>query len=237
MSDVIEGEKRYNFSFSRAGVIVLMVGYGLLCFLFCGFGIYIGYDYAKQQIGEIASERAKIEERPSSVVGETEPSVPARTFISLESQSTDEQQSATTAQASQQQQTAAIAQPSQQQQMTAQTMQQSLPDSMKKVVNFRMNSTSVAKDSTTALPASKLRDTWEIQVAAVSKLDGAEKLVQDWKKKGVTMFIVTITGKSGKKWYIVRTGRYDSKEKADAAAATFSKKLGLETIARPYGVF
>lgn len=233
MSDVIEGEKRYNFSFSRAGVIVLMVGYGLLCFLFCGVGIYIGYDYAKQQMGEVAAERAKIEERPSSVVGETEPSVPAQTFISLESQSTGEKPTAS----QEQMPPPTNAQPSQQQQMTAQTMQQSLPDSVKKVVNFRMNSTSVGKDSTTALPASKLRDTWEIQVAAVSKLDGAEKLVQDWKKKGVTMFIVTITGKSGKKWYIVRTGRYDSKEKADAAAATFSKKLGLETIARPYGVF
>ena len=159
--------------------------------------------------------------------------VNGQTFISLESQSTGEKPTAS----QEQMPPPTNAQPSQQQQMTAQTMQQSLPDSVKKVVNFRMNSTSVGKDSTTALPASKLRDTWEIQVAAVSKLDGAEKLVQDWKKKGVTMFIVTITGKSGKKWYIVRTGRYDSKEKADAAAATFSKKLGLETIARPYGVF
>jgi len=233
MSDVIEGEKRYNFSFSRAGVIILMVGYGLLCFLFCGVGIYIGYDYAKQQVVDVATERAKIEERPSSVVGDTEPAVPARTFISLESQSAQEQTNGS-------QQEQQPPQPQTQQQVQASsvsTTQQALPDSVKKVVNFRMNSTSVSKDSSTAVPVSKLRTTWEIQVAAVSKLDGAEKLVQDWKKKGVTMFIVTITGKSGKKWYIVRTGRYDSKEKADAAAATFSKKLGLETIARPYGVF
>lgn len=236
MSDVIEGEKRYNFSFSRAGVIILMVGYGLLCFLFCGVGIYIGYDYAKQQVVEVAAERAKIEERPSSVVGDTEPAVPARTFISLESQSAQEQTNV----GQQEQQVAQTQTPTQQQTQQASsvtTAQQALPDSVKKVVNFRMNSTSVSKDSSTAVPVSKLRTTWEIQVAAVSKLDGAEKLVQDWKKKGVTMFIVTITGKSGKKWYIVRTGRYDSKEKADAAAATFSKKLGLETIARPYGVF
>lgn len=226
MSEVVEGEKRYNFSFSRSGVAILMIGYGLLCFLFCGVGVYIGYDYGKQSVQENTA-RKEINDRPSSVVGETTSS-PA-TIVSIQPETTVQQSSTTNPQET--------VQPSTVQPTQAIANSQNLPDSVKKVVNFRLNSTNVGKDSTTAIGVSTLRNTWEIQVAAVSKQDGAEKLVQDWKKKGITLFIVTITGKSGKKWYVVRTGRFDSKEKADAAAASLSKKLGLETIARPYGVF
>lgn len=228
MSEVVEGEKRYNFSFSRAGVAILMIGYGLLCFLFCGVGVYIGYDYGKQATQE-SQANAEANDRPSSVVGDSPSSTP-KAFISLQQE--NQQTNSSTANQSEQQTPSPSVQPTQQE-----SQYQNLPDSMKKVVNFRMNSTTVAKDSTTAMGITALRNTWEIQVAAVSKEDGAQKLVQDWKQKGVTMYIVTITGKSGKKWYIVRTGRYDSKEKADNAAVTMSKKLGLETVARPYGIF
>lgn len=224
MPEVVEGEKRYNFSFSRSGVAILMIGYGLLCFLFCGVGIYIGYDYGQQSVQENTAQR-KIDDHPSSVVGETTNS-PA-TFVSIQSETATQQSNTTST----------TVQPNTTQPTQSVPSTQNLPDSVKKVVNFRINSTNVGKDSTTAIGLGTLRNTWEIQVAAVSKQDGAEKLVQDWKKKGITLFIVTITGKSGKKWYVVRTGRFDSKEKADAASIVLSKKLGLETIARPYGVF
>lgn len=227
MSEIVEGEKRYNFSFSRSGVAILMIGYGLLCFLFCGVGVYIGYDYGKQSVQDNLTEK-QINDRPSSVVGET--SNTPSTIVSLQPETTSQQTNTANNQET-------AFQPTTLPTTQAEPSTQNLPDSAKKVVNFRLNSTNVGKDSTTVIGLSTLRNTWEIQVAAVSKQDGAEKLVQDWKKKGITLFIVTITGKSGKKWYVVRTGRFDSKEKADAAAAALSKKLGLETIARPYGVF
>lgn len=227
MSEIVEGEKRYNFSFSRSGVAILMIGYGLLCFLFCGVGVYIGYDYGKQSVQDNLTEK-QINDRPSSVVGET--SNTPSTIVSLQPETTSQQTNTANNQET-------AFQPTTLPTAQAEPSTQNIPDSVKKVVNFRLNSTNVGKDSTTAIGLSTLRNTWEIQVAAVSKQDGAEKLVQDWKKKGITLFIVTITGKSGKKWYVVRTGRFDSKEKADAAAAALSKKLGLETIARPYGVF
>lgn len=78
---------------------------------------------------------------------------------------------------------------------------------------------------------------FELQAGAFLSEKNALELEQELKDKGLVVRRFELTRPSGKLWYLVRTGGFDTKAQAEAARAETMAQTGLDFIVRPYGVF
>jgi cell division protein FtsN len=87
----------------------------------------------------------------------------------------------------------------------------------------------------TAAPGS-LKPTHSVQVGACRQLENAEYQVARLSAKGYPARLARMGGFGNRTWYTVRIGDYSTRESARSQAGEFTRREGLPSAVRPFGM-
>ena len=86
-------------------------------------------------------------------------------------------------------------------------------------------------------PSTKISENYELQIGAFRVRENALKMEKKLENNGYAVRVLELINPSKITWYLVRTGVYSKKEKAEPTKEKLKDDLGIDAIIRPFGRF